>query len=112
MAARQQVTCPSCGHKFAASTLVQGAYDAYLAIIVNGSSNVSYSRSSGLAPATVTLYRRLGVALADVRVEADSPLFHFLSARAGASKADVGAAIEAPGATPESVEQVARKYMQ
>jgi len=93
--------------------MVQQAYDAYLHVEVNGNTSVSFARSRGIAPPTVTLYRRLGIALARVGVKADSALFdrlahatHDKQVRCPAAlERTVGAAIEAPGATVKSIER-------
>lgn len=84
----RQVTCPNCGLAFTSSTLVQSAYDAYISITLGGMSNTAFAGSRGFPKSTVTLYRRLGMALAVVGIDAASPLFRWL-AEGGASRREV-----------------------
>lgn len=100
--------CPKCGHRFRADTMVQSCLDAYEAITVRGMSNTGYAQQNGLHQSTVTLYRRCGTALAVVGVDPDSELFRLLL-QGGAFSGYVGAEIERPGATPESVEAALRE---
>lgn len=106
----RELVCPNCGHQFVSTTMIQSTYDAHISITIGGMSNKAWGASRGFAPSTVTLYRRLGMALADVGIDAQSQLFRWLT-EGGGLRREVGAAIETPGATPGSVERVARKFM-
>src|SRR4051794_12217112 len=108
---RRHLTCPKCGTEFRPDVgSVQSSYDAYLAVEVRGMSSAAYAASRNLAKSSVTLLRRCGKALAEVGIDADSVLFKQLCNNAAAVIAEVGREIERPGATPDSVEAVLRKY--
>jgi hypothetical protein len=91
--------------------MVQRAYQAYLQIVLGGKSGTAFGGQYALSSTTVTLYRRLGIALAVVGIEPDSELFSRLAVRAGALVKQVGAAIEAPDATPDSVAEVLDRFV-
>jgi hypothetical protein len=61
------VTCPKCARKFATHTTMQeSAMDAWFCVQSRKMTNKTFAASRGLSPASVTLYRRLGICIMEL----------------------------------------------
>lgn len=105
------IACPNCGTLVKSVSVAESAYDAYLCMVVKGVSNKAYCASRGLTPPTATLYRRLGIAIVDIGIDPDSLTFKHLRQSANANMREIAHVIETPGATPASVTEILRRYI-